>query len=349
MNRKIASESSSLSLKPDRQSGVKAFFGTLSVFIAVLSFALSVCANEDSYLFRNSIYSTDHLTQIQLQSYLQAQPTMPFLTLSGYEYAVSEGYIIDDNSFLPVVYPAAAQPKKMTFDKNGVNSDRLVHEKEIAEIHKLMKAQIDEGYQSAIQSEIIKTVQKVENELPVQNSSFGVVHDQRSGKIVGILRSYEAYINQQNKVVLPSFEILRQRKLLTDAEEKELLKSVGSPSGGLKTTKSMIEVGQFYIDGNLAPAERLEVKRQLWAWFTAVILEKGQPETVVAHVSKNVLARKYKQEYGFDQTAIEKSFLEKGETITEKVLTVSAVQMKQHLINIIAPKTINACHLLFHL
>ena len=192
-------------------------------------------------------------------------------------------------------------------------------------------------------------MQKVENQLPVQNSSFGVVHDLRSGKIVGVLRSYEAYINRQNKVVLPSFEILRERNLLTDLEEKELLNAVGGSAGGLKTIRPMIEVGQFYIDSTLAPVERLEVKRQLWAWFTAVIVARdGLPKTIVAHVSKNVLARKYRQEYGFDQTIIEKSFVENGELITEKVLTLSSEQIKFNQIGLTESRSANACRSIFH-
>ncbi len=334
----MVSDSSSLFLKPKLQSGVKTFFGTLAVVLGVLSMTHLVYAGDDSHLFNNVLLSTDHLSKNQLQSYLLARPGMPFLTLSAYEYAVSEGYIIDDSSFLPVVYPAEPQPKKITFDKNGVRSSRLVQQKEIAQIHELIKAKIDEGYQTAIQSEIIKTLQKVENELPVQNSSFGVIRDLRSGKIVGVLRSYEAYINHQNKVVLPSFEILRQRNLLTDLEEKELLRSV----------RPMIEVGQFYIDATLTPTERLEVKRQLWAWFTAVIVAKDhRPKTIVAHVSKNVLARKYKQEYGFDQIIIEKSFVENGQIITEKVMTLKSEQMKLNLLGMTELKSSNACHSVF--
>ena len=91
------------------------------------------------------------------------------------------------------------------------------------------------------------------------------------------------------------------------------------------------------------------IKRQLWAWFVAIILKQDtKPKTIIAHVSKNVLARKYKLEYGFDSTLIEKSFVESNNQITEQVLAVSSDKLKVKLISVIEPKNIKACYLLFH-
>ena len=320
----------------------------LQSILLINSLSSPAIAEDDDFLLKPVLYSLDRGHSQQLENYLSRPTSTPYLHLSGYEYSVSEGWILDDLGFIPNFYQLPPQPKKISFNHHGLKTCRDVCQKEIAEIHHLVKEKIDEGYQSNIQNEIIKTVQKVENELPVENSSFGVVHDQRTGKIVGVLRSYEAFINDQGKVVLPSFEILRQRNLLSDDEEARLLTTIGARTGS-SSKKSMVEVGQFYIDATLSPTERLEVKRQLWAWYTAMVIYPDKTEKIiVAHVSKNILARKYKQEYGFDNTIIEKTFTEGATEITEKVITVSATVMRQKLLHIISQGSAKTCRSLFH-
>ena len=318
------------------------------IILLVSSLSLRAVAEDNDYLFKPVLYSLDNGTSKQLESYLSRQTSTPYLHLSGYEYSVSEGWILDDLGFIPNYYQIPPKPKKISFDHLGLKTCRDICQKEISKIHHLVKEKIDEGYQSNIQNEIIKTVQKVENELPIEHSSFGVVHDQRTGKIVAVLRSYEAFINGQGQVVLPSFEILRQRNLLSSDEEARLLQTIGGTHGS-KTKNVMIEVGQFYVDATLSPTERLEVKRQLWAWFTAMVIDSAKNEKIiVAHVSKNILARKYKQEYGFDNTIIERTFTEGDTAITEKVMTVSSTVMREKLLHIIAQGSVKTCRSLFH-
>ena len=95
-------------------------------------------------------------------------------------------------------------------------------------------------------------------------------------------------------------------------------------------------MGQFYIDSTLTLKERVEVRRQLWIWFTATHLnDSAGNKIVIAHVSKEVLARKYKVEYGFDQNIVEKTFQTDQIQITEKVLMVSSEKMKSKLLSMI--------------
>ena len=288
-----------------------------------------------SDLFKPFAISDDVSVMKKLLTYISSQESIPWLELSGYSYSASSGYIIDDSGFLPTVTKAKPLPKKIVLNKDSVSSERDVSAHELSEVHHTAKLAIDAGYQNAIQSDIIKTVQEVEESLPVNHSSFGVVRDKRSGKIVGSLRAYQGFISADHKLILPSFEILRKRDLLSDRDESQLMKNLGSGlyNGQLK---AIIEVGQFYIDSTLTLQERIEVRRQLWIWFTATHLnDPASHKMVIAHVSKEVLARKYKVEYGFDQNIVEKTFQTDQMQITEKVLMVSSDKMKSKLLTMI--------------
>ena len=304
-------------------------------------------ASDDTSLFHNVFVTTDTSTVQSLFQNLKAPRQMSFLELAGYDYAVSPGYIIDDSGFIPQVHTADPLPRKIIYGVDGLTSSRSITTHEILQIHHIARTAIHRGYKNNIQNQMIKTVQDVEDELPIQKSSFGIVKDLRIGKIVGTLRAYQGFVSPQKKIILPSFEIMRKRNLLSNKDEAEILELAG-PTYGSETTRAIVEIGQFFIEASLAPEERLEVRRQLLSWLNATVLEKGLYEKIiVAHVSKNILARKYQQEYGFDRMLIEKSFQENQETITEKILIVKSNQLKLKLAKIIQPHKFMKCQELF--
>lgn len=242
----------------------------------------------------------------------------------GYEYSKEMGILVDDMGFLPSYRVLPPSPRRLTFNGGRTVVDRDVSVSEIEEVHKLAKEAVAETYAGAIQPEMRAVIDRVEATLPQERSAFGVVRDRATGKIIGVLRIFEGYVDDHQKVILPALEIMRKRNLLTPGDERELLEKLKA--------EHFYEVGQFVIDRTLPESRRNIIRLQLIAWVKATYLNLTPPNSVMlAHVSTPIHQKHYRQQFGFNDVVLEKSFQGETDLITEKLLATTTGNLKEKL------------------
>jgi hypothetical protein len=252
----------------------------------------------------------------------------------GYDYAASEGYIIDDSGFIASVRPAPPTPRRSDFENGKALVARDITENEISEIQHFAREAIVKGYEKSVQPLMREIVRRVEDRLPRENTSFGIVRQRESGKIVGVLRYFEGYISR-GRVILPALDILRDRELFNAEDEahvKQRLRASGTDGFESRIENPVAEIGQFYIDPELSREERDQVRVHLLSWLLVRHVEAAAPSSLaVIHVSTPIHQRLYKRDYGFREPFVRDSFTDPATNIVEKTLETPMASLRDHL------------------
>ena len=304
----------------------------LITFFGFWILASSSLANED--LFSPFLVSPDPALSVNLCAVL-LNPSLPHsddLELHSYDYATSEGVIIDDTGFIASYRVAPPTLRKVIFKNRKLEIDRNVTEKEIDEVRDSANKAVARGFEKSVQPEMRDLVEKVEARLLKSQISFGVVRDQKTGKILGSLRVFKGYMSL-GKLILPSLEILREEHLLTEEDEANIKAKFKVSGSGYSEQMgvSVSEIGQFNIDPTLPAKQRDAVRSQLLSWLKVGHIENTRGTLFLVHISTPYHERHYGRRYGFGQTLIEKSSIHNSNVITEKLLLTESSALNLQL------------------
>lgn len=248
------------------------------------------------------------------------------LELLAYDYSTTRGIIIDDTGFLPSFNWAKRTPRRLRQRNGRLETDRDVSLAEIVQLNQLATEAVMEGYAETVQAEMRLVVNRVEAGLLKDQYSFGVVRDELTQRILGVLRVANGYV-RNGHLILPALEILRARGLLAENDEAAINTHFGVVGATLK--RSVQEIGQYFIARDLSPEDKVAVHRLLASWYSTVHLQLAPRDFVLAHVSTPVHERAYRITYGFNEKLIEKT--DGGDDITEKLLIEPTESLKLHL------------------
>jgi hypothetical protein len=228
----------------------------------------------------------------ECKAFLQARPPSGRFTAKIFGRGETERIIVTDG-FLS------------SFRREGVTNlmvsdqgefDVAMPTADIRNIEGQVQQSVYSGYTPHVQAEIIELVTAVEHDLPSRSIRRIAIWDNQRQKWVGQLRTFHGRMNENYEFIYPATEILKRRGLVGPRGGLELVKRIHS----LDSTVSMrpefiIEIGGYWIDGNLPFREQEQIKHLLWSWIEKV--EAPQTEFFIMHVATPAHYRKFMREF----------------------------------------------------
>ncbi len=312
-------------------------FLALSILICGINVPNGV-AGWGSYDAESFVDWDPFVTSILCGEFLSPATEKAHFSLDGYSYASSPGIVMNAEGFVPSVYWERPGLRKITLHGRATDVTRSIREAEIDEVRLKARQAVLESYEELIQSEIRKWVDQIESEIPPSLVSFGVVRQDSSGKIVGVVRIVNGAA-REGKVRLPAFDILRAQGKLTAADEAKLLTRFnyhGKSGGGEGLGVPVEEIGQFYIDKSLSAADREAVRSRLLLWIYSNHLATSiSPNGVkIVHTSRLGHYELWSRAYGFSDVVLEKT---NSAGTTESVAAVASDLLGEKIKAILKP------------
>jgi hypothetical protein len=247
------------------------------------------------------------------------------LSLSGYDYSSMPGVVVDDLGFIPSYRILRPTPRQLDYRDQRFYISRRVSQAEISDVNALARETVISGYKGSIQPEIMKIVKDAEGELDLSNYSFGVVRRKTDNKIVGVLRVTDGYV-RDGKLFILALEILRRRGLFRAEDEVKINSRFGIHVDGHMDVP-VREIGQYYLDPSLAPADMVTARHLLLSWLVIAHLDRAPNVLNLVHISTPRHEAAYRRFYGFNDLIVKKS----DGAITEKILSTTSESLVNYL------------------